>query len=290
MDKEKVHFFFDESGEKGFVDLDCEPELFGLIAGIAFPSRNLSALESKVSPIFGKLDSNDFYKVHATEIFSGGKNSEIRDELFDLIIREKELLIISEAAYPKGVAISKNILDSAIEKNKPKNPKVNISKHQEKVRLYNTLLSGIIIKLDELCKIKDSTDLLMITDRIDRGLWKEASELLKYLRASEHVRIVTGFDPELNKVLKGEIRTKIKGDFDIAVKHIKGIEIGEQPSKLTLVADIVCNSIYHFLQGQIAPGIYPRLNAESTFRGFPLASKIAFLDDNHMYNNLYSPA
>jgi len=81
--KEKVHFFFDESGEKGFVDLNYEPELFGLIAGIVFPSRNLPVLESKVSMIFRKLDSKDVEKLHATEIFAGGQNSEIRDELWD---------------------------------------------------------------------------------------------------------------------------------------------------------------------------------------------------------------
>lgn len=288
MPQEKVHYYFDESGEKGFVSPDCDPVRFGLIAGIAIPSRNMPQIQSKLNALFSKIDMQDFDKMHATEIFANGKNAETRNQLFDLIVKEEELLIICEAAYPKGVANDSEALQEIIESHKPRDPRVKVSKRNQKKRLYNILLEGIIVKLDEMCRIENSTDLIMITDRIDEGIWKEAKAVLEYLSALEHIQIVTGFDPELNKVLKGAIKTKVEG-IDISVKHIKSIQIEKNSSSLTLASDIVCNSIYHFLGSKIGAGLYPRLNAKTTFQGFPLADKIPFLDDNYITDSLYAP-
>lgn len=288
MNQEKVHYFFDESGEKGFISATEDPAKFGLIAGIAIPSRNLPRLQLKLNALFTKIGRQDLHKMHATEIFANGKNAETRNQLFDLIMKEEELLIIYEAAYSKGVANDGEVLQKIIESHKPKNPKVSVSNRNQKKRLYNILLEGIIIKLDEMCRIENSTELIMITDRIDKGIWKEAKAVLEYLSASEHIQIETGFDPKLNKVLKGMIKTKVEG-IDVSVKYIKSIEIDENSSSLTLASDIVCNSIHHFLRNQIGVGGYPRLNAKTTFKGFPLEAKIAFLNDNDLMDSLYEP-
>jgi len=285
MPQEKVHYYFDESGEKGFVSPDCDPDRFGLIAGIAMPSRNMPKIQSKLNALFSKIDRQNFEKMHATEIFANGKNAETRNQIFDLIVKEEELQIICEAAYLKGVANDSEVIQKIIEFHKPQNQKVKVPKRNQKNRLYNILLEGIIVKLDEMCRIKNSTDLIMITDRIDKGIWKEAKAILEYLSASEHIQIVTGFDPESDEVLKGAIKTEVEG-IDISVKHIKSIEIEENPSSLTLASDIVCNSIYHFLRSQIEAGKYPRLNAKTTFQGFALADNIAFLDDNYIMDSL----
>jgi hypothetical protein len=288
MPKEKVNYYFDESGEKGFVRKDSDPTAFGLIAGIALPSRNVPEIQSKLNDLFSEIEGQSFEKLHATEIFADGENAEIRDQLFDLILKEKELLIICEAVYPKGVANDNEALQKIIESHEPQNQRIKVSKRSQKNRLYNILLEGILVKLDEICRIENSSDLFMITDLIDKAIWKEANAVLEYLCASEHIKVVTCFDPEVNKVLKGKIKTKVEG-IDISVKHIKSIKIEESPSSVTLASDIVCNSIHHHLRRQIEVGEYPRLNAKSTFNGFFLAEKIALLDDNYLIDSLYSP-
>ena len=79
ISQEKVYFFFDESGKTGYANSNCNTGDFGLIAGIATPERNVAGLELKLEIIFNEINSQGLKKMHATEIFTGGMNSEIRE-------------------------------------------------------------------------------------------------------------------------------------------------------------------------------------------------------------------
>ena len=91
---EKVHYFFDESGEKGFIKNGFGKSDIGLIAGIALPSRCVPQLNDELEDIFSKLDSSLSDKMHATELFNDGKNRAVRDELFRYLSKKEEWLLI----------------------------------------------------------------------------------------------------------------------------------------------------------------------------------------------------
>lgn len=103
MTAKKVYYFFDESGEKGFISPGVTSEPFGLIAGYAFPASAFSKIENNLKNIFAELDCSDINKLHATEVFKNDKNRHVREQFFDYFDGISELLIIYEAIYPQGV-------------------------------------------------------------------------------------------------------------------------------------------------------------------------------------------
>ncbi len=179
---EDVHYYFDESGEKGFVREGFTVEDIGLIAGIALPSRCVSEFEASVSKILSNLNTSDVKKIHSTELFSDEGNIKVRDDLLEYLSKKDEWLLVYEAVYPLGIYQSKERESEIFNKYKPVNPRVKISKNQPKRRIYNYLLEGVIIKLDEMCKIENSQNLVMVSDHIDHRLHKEAIETLGYLK------------------------------------------------------------------------------------------------------------
>jgi hypothetical protein len=247
---EDVHYYFDESGEKGFVREGFAVEDIGLIAGIALPSRCAPEFKVSVSKILSNLNTRDVKKIHSTELFSDEENVKVRNDLLEYLSKKDEWLLVYEAVYPLGIYQSKKRELEIINKHKPINPRVKISKNQQKTRIYNYLLEGVIIKLDEICKIENSQNLVMVSDHIDQRLHKEAKETLDYLKNKEHRKTVTGFDTVTKKVVSGEILSKVEG-LDISVKHIDTIVIDSTESSMTITADIVANTLYRHIKSAI---------------------------------------
>lgn len=48
---EPVRYYFDESGEKGFIDSNFSASDIGLIAGVALPARVIGVFEPEVATI-----------------------------------------------------------------------------------------------------------------------------------------------------------------------------------------------------------------------------------------------
>jgi hypothetical protein len=286
---EEVHYYFDESGEKGFVREGFSVGDIGLIAGIALPSRCVPEFESSISKILSNLNTLDVKKIHATELFSDEKNIKVRDELLEYLSKKDEWLLIYEAVYPLGIYQSKKMESEIFNKHKPVNPRVKISKNPQKSRIYNSFLEGIIIKLDEMCKTEKSPNLVMVSDHIDQGLHKEALEALGYLKKKEHRKTVTGFDTVTNKVASRDILSKVEG-IDISVKHIDTIIIDSTESPLTITADIIANTLYRNINNVIkTTNKTVRLHSEKALEGYVLKNKTAFLGDDYVMDNLYAP-
>ena len=281
----KVHFYFDEAGEKGFLEGDFSPEVFGLIAGIALPTRNVAAMNEELQDIFKELDCTGVNKIHATEIFKNGANKTIKDRFFSYMATKEEWLLVYEAIYPKGYIIFNS---KSPKRNTTENERYKPSSNPKKERLYNHLLEGIIIKLDEICKIEKSTDLLMITDHIDKRLLKEALNELNYLKQDEHIHKSSAYDTVEDKLVFQTLTSKIEG-FDIAVTNIQTIEIENSPSYLTLAADILTNSLYRHFTFKISNRDAIRLNSNHAIEGFELRSRVALTDDNYVMDSLYCP-
>lgn len=286
---EPVCYYFDESGEKGFLDSNFSASDIGLIAGIALPARVVGAFESEANAILSRLDTSGVDKDHATELFKDGKNLDVKNELLNFLRNRDEWLLIYEAIYPLGLFKAEESTRNVFAKHKPANPRVKISKNEKRLRIYTALLEGIIVKLDEVCRIEGSSELSMISDRLDEGIHKEAIQTLDYLKQEVHTQTASGFDTETKKVVHGKIESRVEG-FDVTVRHIAGIKTELTPSCLTIVADVISNTLFRHLRSVVEANPDIRLHSKAAISGFHLANRIAFVDDNYIVDTLYSPS
>ena len=285
---EPVHYYFDESGEKGFIGPNFSPLDIGLIAGIALPARLVPTFERECSRILSGLDCQEVQKQHASALFNDGKNQDIKKEILNFLKNTEELLLIYEAMYPLGFYKYEKSTQEILSKHKPTNPRVKVSGNQSQKRIYTELLKGIILRLDEVCRIENSTDIRMISDRLDKGLLNEALNTLYYLQQKVHVQGVGGFDTMTKRVVHGSIESSIEG-FDTTVRYISDILTETTQSPLTIVADIVSNTLYRHLKFVVEKENSTRLHSNSAIDGFILKEKIAFIDDCYLMDTLYVP-
>jgi hypothetical protein len=285
---ESVHYYFDESGEKGFVQEGFNRTNIGLIAGIALPSMYLPEFEETVSDILSKLNTSNSNKTHSTELFDDKENRKVRDELLEYLSKSDGWLLVYEAVYPLGLYQNEKSTADIFNAHKPNNPRVKLSKNSKKCRIYNYLLKGVIIKLDEMCHIEKSTNLVMVSDHIDSGIQKEALEALSYLKEKEHRKTVTGLDTITNKIVSKDILSKVEG-MDISVKNVKTIEFDSSESPMTIAADIIVNTLYRHINQKINIHENLRLHSKKALEGYVLQSKVAFVDDNYVMDSLHAP-
>lgn len=259
----------------------------GLIAGIALPSRIAGVFESEVEAILSRLDTHGINKHHATELFQNGKNLAIKNELLQFLRTREEWLLVYEAVYPMGLYRNEEATQQLFAKHKPANPRVKVSKNEKRLRIYTALLKGIIVKLDEVCRIEESSDLLMISDRLDEGIHKEALQTLDYLKQEVHKQKTSGCDTVTGQVVHGSVESRIEG-FDVAVRHISDIKTETTPSCLTIVADIISNTLYRHLKSVVEANPNTRLHSNVAISGYELANRTVFVGDDYIIDTLYS--
>jgi hypothetical protein len=283
-----VHYFFDESGEKGFIKEGFNNDNIGLVAGIALPSKYISEFEGALSIILSKLNTSSSNKIHSTELFSNEENRKVRDEILEYLSSSEGWLLIYEAVYPLGLYQNETKTAAIFDQHKPKKPQVKVSRNPQKNRIYNSLLEGVIIKLDETCKIEESRNLVMVSDHIDSGIHKEALETLGYLKEKEHRKTVTGFDTVTKEIVSKDILSKVEG-IDISVNYVKTIEVDSSESPMTITADIIANTLYRHINEKLTSHQKLRLHSRKAIEGYLLESKVAFIDDNYVMDDLYEP-
>ena len=235
-----------------------------------------------------KLNISAVDKVHSTELFNDEGNRKIRDELHEYLSAKDEWLLVYEAVYPLGIYQNEKLTLDIFNEHKPDNPRMKVSKNPQKKRIYNSLLEGIIIKLDEMCRIENSSNLVMVSDHIDFGIHKEALETLGYLKEEEHRNTVTGFDAVDKKVVSKDILSRIEG-IDVSVKHVNTIEIDSTTSSMTVAADIIANTLYRHIKSKIEINETLRLHSPKALEGYVLKSKAAFLGNDYVMDDLYAP-
>jgi hypothetical protein len=164
-----------------------------------------------------------------------------------------------------------------IEKYKPDNPRVKIPNNKKRLRIYTALLEGIIIQLDEVCRAEGSSELLMISDRLDEGIHKEAIQALDHLKQEINIQPVSGCDNETKEIVHGKIETRVEG-FNTAVRYIADIKTEQTPSCLTIVADVISNTLFRHLRCVVEsnPGIC--LHSQAAISDFHLANRIKLIE------------
>jgi hypothetical protein len=288
MALEPAAFYFDESGEKGFVADNYDPHEFGLVAGIALPAAEVAGITAQLDPILSKVQLADGDKLHATDIFKGGANTKVRDEIYTFLLKHPGWVIIYEAVYAAGLFNRQSHNEELASTVRPLNPAVKLSGNNLRSRIYTELMEGIFIKLDEWCVNQGNSHIRLVTDRIDQGIAAELAALKAYLEEREHTHTVTGFDTRTKTVVSGTVTSCIS-NFDNRVKYLKRIEVETAPSTMTVVADLIANSLQYQLRMKIAANSDLRLHSHAALEGYPLADRVAFIDDGYLMDTLYAP-
>lgn len=282
-----TYFVMDESGDSGFLDNEPSLDSFGLIAGFAFPGRSKSLFEKKLKVLYNKLDTDKMAKVRAAFAFVGDRNIEVKKEYIKFFL-DSELLIVYEAMFLRGAFVMKQLAEEMKERAKQsrRNKHIKILSKEQKQDVYFEVLTGLLIKLDEICKIEESSNMAMLTDTVDKKILRDARRLLNHLKRDEYNYKVKAVDTQKGEPLEGQLISKIY--YPVAIKNIDMIDVSDTP-ELIFAGDFLANNIYRHLKKKIQQGCEYGLNSQKIMKDFPLAPKIVLLNDNNMTDKLFSP-
>ncbi len=281
-------YYFDETADQGYIDKATNLEEYGLIGGYSIPSRNRSNVERLLYPIYKKLEKRDFPKIHCSQIFKDDNNEDIKQELYNFFQSQNELLIVYEAQYLLGVKNHKEMLQKIIKEhaNVPKH--IKMSSNKKRIRLYNNLLIGVIIKLEEIACIEDESEVLMISDHVDKKLAEEAKKTLAKLQSKVSHVTAKGFDTKNNLILRQHSKIETKSELR-NYERVKEILFEEKPTPLTFAADFICFELLRHFRRKMKGENVIRFHAPEILEGFPLAHKIASSNKNYFSDNEFNP-
>ena len=268
-----VTFALDESGAKGYSDNreKVKGEL-GVVAGVLVPTEHVSRMVSEIGKITERFKTNG--KLHITDLAPLDQES-LRNQIFTYLASVNARWVY-EAMYVEGLYSNAQFV-SSLRDNTKKNQRsgVKVSSNEKNDLLHTQLLLGAFGKGVAFCldNVGSTVHLNVITDQLDASIVKEfrkdANRLLNVGKKNE--RKVTGFDTTTQKVVTGSITTEITEGLD-ALGDFSGVtyEIAISDSPLTLVADIIANSVYHHLSSlqEKTPGC--QLNTLDSIKGHQL--------------------
>lgn len=288
METHDTYFVMDESGDSGFLENEPSIDSFGLIAGFAFPAHNKSLFGRKLKVLYNNLDTDQMAKVRAAFAFVGDRNIKAKKEYIRFFL-DSELLIVYEAMFLRGAFIMKQLSEEMKKpaKQSRRNQHIKILSKEQKQNVYfEVLLTGLMIKLDEICKSEEGSSMAILMDTVDKKILRKARRLLNHLKRDEHNYKVKAVDTQKSKPLEGQLISKIH--YPVAIKHIDRIDISDTP-ELAFAGDFLANSIYRHLKEKTQQGCEYGLNSQKIMQDCPLVSKIALLEDNNMTDKLFAP-
>jgi hypothetical protein len=263
----------DESGSKGYDDNQEQQEgEFGVMAGFALPESKAGHFITGLTRIVDSFESDG--KLHITDLLPS-EQEQLRQRLFEYF-SQCRVRWFYEATYVQGFYEAHGYVKAlAKEAKEARRSNVKLSLNPSKESLHGELFlgaftSGLALAIDHTgpkCHIR------VVTDRVDEPVLELfKAEADRFLRAREpDCTGVTGFDTERKEVVRGAVETSVVAGLS-ALGDVSGItyEIECTDDVLTLAADILVNSVRHYLsqiQGA-TPG--SALNTPKAISGHPL--------------------
>lgn len=276
-DMPSVTFVLDESGAKGYSDNreKCKGEL-GVAAGVLVPTGCLPWVTSEIDKITEKYKM--YGKLHITDLSTTQQGS-LRDEIF-AYLASMNARWVYEAMYVEGFYSYEQFVSSIQDKAKEsRRSSIKLSGNEKKYLLHSQLLLGAFGKAVAFCLdyVGNEVHLNVLTDQLDAPIVKafneNAKHLLEFGEKREHK--VTGFDTVTQKVVTGSISTEITKGLD-SLGDFSGVtfEISVSDSPLTIIADIIANSVNHHLSSLQVKSTGCHLNSLEAIAGHPLASLV----------------
>lgn len=282
-------YYFDETADQGFVDKATSISEYGVLAGLAFPDQKRAEIENKIESVLTSHIQHDYKKLHCTELFKDDSNQELREALYQTLLKTEEYLIIYEGQYSVGVRQNEEVLHEAIEANKPEIPEhIKIIHSKNRTRLYISLLTGIIVKLEECAITVDESQIHMVSDRIDEKIQKESLNLLADMQSKTKEVVARSFNLE-TKVRK-EQSYQICSESEFAqVKRVKYITYLEVVTPISFAADFICFELLRHFRRKMKIKNPIEFHSDEVLEGFRLKDKVAFTGDSDFSDIVYRP-
>lgn len=282
-------YYFDETADQGFVDKSTSISEYGVLAGLAFPDRKKEEIEDKIGSVLAAHIQQDYKKLHCTALFKGDSNQELREALYQVLLETEEYLIIYEGQYSVGVWQNEEALHEAIEANKPEIPNhIKIIQFKDRTRLYITLLTGIIVKLEECAIIENESHVHMVSDWIDEKVQKESLNLLADLQSKTKEVVARSFNLE-TKVRK-EQRYQICCESEFSkITRVKDIAYLEEVTLISFAADFICFELLRHFRKKMKITNPIEFHSDDSLQGFRLKNKVAFSGDGYFSDLVYKP-
>ncbi|MCK7575901.1 MAG: hypothetical protein MZV65_08385 [Chromatiales bacterium] len=276
-DMPSVTFVLDESGAKGYSDNreKCKGEL-GVVAGVLIPTEYLRQVTAEIEQIIANYKADG--KFHITDL-STSRQGSLRSEIFAYLASVNACWVY-EAMYVEGLYSHAQFVSSLRDKAKEsRRSSVKLSGNEKKELLHSQLLLGAFGKAVAFCLdcVGNEVRLNVLTDQLDAPIVKEFKEDAKRLfnvgEKREHK--VTGFDVVAQKVATGSISSEITEGINY-LGDLSGVafEISISDSPLTIIADILANSVNHHLSSLQTHSPGSQLNSLEAIAGHPLASLV----------------
>ncbi|MDR0788452.1 MAG: hypothetical protein LBG44_11410 [Gemmatimonadota bacterium] len=264
----------DESGSKGFSDnRESVTGEFGVMAGLLIPAEYKSRVEVDVNYIASKFHFSG--KRHITTLRETDQKN-LRKEIFDYLL-SRSARWVYEAIYVEGMhSWQKNLSEFTDMQRADSQSRIKRSQNKRSASLHQELFTGVFGKSVEFCidQLGRNVSVDVVTDRVDDSVLKLFDEAAqKVLHVGNWKQKVSGYNPDSQKVVKGVITLKVTkgmehfGDLS-GVKH----SIAVSQSALTIVADVMVNSVHHHLRSLQSSKPGCALNTAEAIAGHPLAS------------------
>ena len=267
---DKVILVVDESGAKGYSkQKEKYPGEIGVMAGFVYPEDDIKRLEfcahNLLSPYFENTDS----KVHITDL-TESKQKSMRDTIYKLF-QCSQVTWFYKAIYTEGFHQAENNKDRCV--------------MTKKNMLHSKLFFGMFSQALALVKSLGITniDILVLTDTIDNKIINyfknEAQEIVDVYLNKPTERFTTKWKPEDKTVEKFKYTVQSNSEVGKGVESIKyGIKC--EDSILTLLADVLANSVHHHLKKKIkCTNCVTKLNNREAISTHPL-SNLAYVAEN----------
>ena len=264
----KIYLVCDESGAKGYSD---KTEKYkgetGVFAGIFISEDKIESIRKKLNKIATSYFTDE--KWHITDL-SDSKKESLRADIYK-VIEDENLVCVYEAIHVEGFYAEHRRIDE-IKNDSKTNVKsdIKISGNPKHDSLHVELFQGLFCKAIAYCidTFGKNYELIFLSDNIDNPVlksFKESAEEVTNFSLTE--KIVTGFDTKKQEIVRWTMKISSEipksygfSDFETAIYEI---EIEPKNSGLTLVADILANSINYIFNSREENYIGNPLNGSS---------------------------
>lgn len=266
---EKMVLVIDESGAKGYAKTKEKYEgEIGVMAGFMYPEADITTINKHLALILHSYQENQGKKFHITDL-SIQSQDDLRKDIFDFIIKSK-IQWYYQAIYAEGFHQSEFL------KNRGGQEDGNKSLH---VTLFESMLVMSLCIARSICI---DLDLEIKTDRIDAGTKKKFA---KATEAISHVflrkdRVVFRYIPIENSSNFKKEYWNVSTKFSDALQFNKlNITINAEHHPLTVMADVLANSVYYYLKKAQKDNPNISLNNKETLKDHPVVH-LALVADN----------
>lgn len=267
---DKLYFICDESGAKGFADnKEKFAGEYGVFAGYFLTDKNYHNLKNQFKSIYDQYVTVE-QKLHITDLTPENQEN-LRKAVFKCLQNENIPCVyeaISVKGYNRKFVTLTEIKTKQIEE---LSDKLSFSKNDNKGRLHSELFQALFGKAIAFYNdtIGNQIYIQIITDNVDNKLKKEFEVKAKELiNPFEKPIVINAFDKIKKQPLSKTLIFSSEQLNDNISKTNFNIDVVD--NELTLVADILANTVSYFLKKAVAKNPNVVLNSKEAIQDHPL--------------------